>query len=804
MNQVTEYLDFNSKRASSFRLMRSICLVLTLLYAPMVYSQNTYVLDGLILDSTGVPLEFGNLYIYNPSDSSIIEGALITDGKFVSPVIVEPSVYIKITSFGYTDYFQSAKNAEKADTISIGTIHLVSDITFGPVTVVGETPIFENDGTSTIVNVAKTILSASITPLEILKKSPGILVNGSSVIVLGRGNAALYLNGQKITVDQLNNIPVDQILKFEIIRNPSARYDGDAAAVIKVITKNYRREGTNIGLRQSLTYPPFMSNSIFGINYKKKKLSLNFNYGFTKGEQWNTGLQSTERVGLYATDLDVLETTNLLGHIVSGGIGYELDSNQTITFGYSGTFNAIGIDVLSKNTITSTQVSQYDVSNNGLLNINNNNFVANYTRAFDTLGSNLFVGTQYTMSGFGMYDSITEHITTDNIFLGQTKKRINGENSFNIFSSQVDFEKYTSDKTSFAGGLKYSNAQTSGSFEMDIFSNNTWVGIPLFSSTTKFDENIYAAYSEFKTSWKSLNILVGLRYEHTDAKGITTQQGQLSLDRSYNWFLPSIILSKNVHKKIKLSLSYTTSTGRPSYNDLNPVVFYIDSLTSKQGNPLLLPQRDHAISATINVGPMKLDLTYYRSINAFKDIVREGLTGDNSVTLFKENVDADRLYGTIGIPLKNKVITTYIYYLIGWDKVIGDYGDFTTFDLAPSHYVYMYNQIRVKKLFNIELIGSYSSGRYDGIYKDISSYDLSVGVSREFFKKKLKCQLIANDVFFTQRTAGTYYIGDYSVNYLRKNSSRYVRLSLSYKFGRLKQDQNKLIEVGTGEKDRIK
>jgi hypothetical protein len=275
MNQVTEYLDFNSKRASSFRLMRSICLLLTLVYAPMVYSQNAYVLDGVILDSTGAPLEFGNLYIYNPSDSSIIEGALITDGKFVSPVILEPSVYIKITSFGYTDYFKSVKNAGKADTISIGTIHLVSDITFGPVTVVGETPIFENDGTSTIINVAKTILSGSITPLEILKKSPGILVNGSSVTVLGRGNAALYLNGQKITVDQLNNIPVDQILKFEIIRNPSARYDGDAAAVIKVITKNYRSEGTNIGLRQSLTYPPFIRFVHFFVgfdNWRHNKL----------------------------------------------------------------------------------------------------------------------------------------------------------------------------------------------------------------------------------------------------------------------------------------------------------------------------------------------------------------------------------------------------------------------------------------------------------------------------------------------------------------------------------------------------
>lgn len=797
----------NSKSDYSFRLMKSICLILTLFYLPLAYSQNSYILDGEVLNATGEPLEFGNLYVYNSSDSSIIEGALITDGKFESPAIEEPSIYIKITAFGFKDYYKTVQNDKNADTISFGAVYLVSDVldvSLGAVTIVGDIPIFENDGTSTIINVEKTILSASITPLEILKKSPGVMVNGSSVTILGRGNAAIFLNGQRITVDQLNSIPVDQIVKFEIIRNPSAIYDGDAAAVIKVITKNYHREGTNISLRQLVTYPPFMTNSAFGINFKKKKLSLNFNYGFTKGESWNTRVQTTERAGLYTTNLDVLETTDILGNIVSGGIGYQLDSNQTITLGYSGVFNAIGIDVLSKNTITANQINKYDVSNIGLINIQNNNFIANYTRSLDTLGSNVFVGTQYILSGFGMKDSITEDITKDQLYLGRTEKRINAENSFNIFSSQVDFEKYISVKTSFAGGLKFSNTQTSGNFEMDNFSNNTWVNNPLFSSTTKFDENIFAAYLEFKTSWKSIDILLGLRCEHTDAKGQTTQQGQLSLNRSYDWFLPSVIFSKQITEKINLTLSYTNSTGRPSYGDLDPKVFYIDSLTSKQGNPLLLPQRDHAITAAINVGPIKLDVTYYRSINAFKEILREGLIGTNSVTLYKENVDADRLYCTIGIPLKNKVVTSYIYYIIGWDKVIGDFGDFTTFDLTPSHYVYVYNQIKVKNLFNIELTGKFSSGRFDGIYKDLSTFDLSLGVSRTFFKDKLKCQLLANDIFFTQRSAGTYYIGDYSVKYLMKNSSQYLRLSLSYKFGRLKRDQNQLIEVGTDEKKRTK
>ncbi len=787
-----------------FNIMKGICLFLTLFPVPEVFAQSTYTLVGEVQDSVGLPLDIGNVYIYRSEDSTLITGTYIDEGKFQSPPLSVQNVIIKITSFGYTDYFKGVENRNNADTVSVGVLKLVPEVGLGPVEVFGHVPIFETDGTTTIINVDKTILSASLTPLEILKKSPGVLVDGSSVSVMGRGNAAIFHNGQKITVDQLNTIPVDQIVKFEIIKNPSSRYDSDAAAVILVITKNYYQEGINFQVRQALTYPPFMSNTGLGINYIGKKLSLNFNYGFTTGSTWNTRDQETERAGFYTTDMSVRETSKINGNIFSAGIGYDLDSTQKVTLGYSGAFNKLGVDVKSDNLISATEVTRYQVVNTGDIDILNNNLIVNYRKSLDTLGSNIFAGSQYTLTSIKVNDDIVEDLTINNIFQGTTERRINSENGFNIFAAQVDFEKYFSENTRLMGGVKYSSARTSGNFKMDNFVQNQWENDTLFSSKTQFDEDIYAAYTEVGFSFKSLDILTGLRYEFTDANGITTQQGQLSLNRQYQWVLPSVSLTKELSEKLKLTLSYTTAVGRPSYNDLDPKVFYIDSLTSKQGNPLLLPQIDHAVGATLNLGPMRLDFTYYRSFNAFKDIVREGISGPNSVTLYKENVDADRYYASLTVPFRNNVITSYLYYLVGWDKVIGEFGDFTQFNLAPTHYIYLYNSLKVKDLFNFELIGSYSSGRFDGIFKDISTYDLSLGLSREFFKKKLKCQLLANDVFFTKRTAGTYYIGDYAVKYLTRNSTQYLRLSMSYKFGRLKKSTNEIIEVGSKEGDRTK
>lgn len=785
-------------------LIKGICLFFMCWVAQSTFSQSTYTLIGEVKDSVGLPIEIGNVYIYRASDSTLITGTDITNGSFKSPPLSEPKIYIKIASFDYNDFYRNFENDEGLDTVSAGVLTLVPTVIIGGVEVVAQIPLFKIDGTTTTVNVEKTILSASISPLEILKKSPGVLVDGSSVSVMGRGNADIFHNGQKITVDQLNNIPVYQIVKFVIIKNPSARYDSDAAAVILVITKSYYQEGTSFIIRQSLTYPPFMSNTGLGINYKGKKLSLNFNYEFITGSTWNTRKQNTERKGLYSGDLDLHETAKTTGNTYSAGITYDFDSTQKMTLGYSGVYYKSGMIVNSNNLMTSSNSTLYQVLNTADIGVVNNSFIGNYRKSLDTLGSNIFAGAQYTLSNFELKDDISEDLTINEIFQRTTNRRVNSENGVGIFAVQTDFEKYFSGKTRLMAGLKYSSARTSGNFEMDNFVQNEWLRDELFSSTTQFDEDIYAAYTEFEFSLKSFEILAGLRYEYTNARGVTTQQNQLSLNRKYQWILPSLSITKALNDKIKFVLSYTTAVGRPSYNSLDPKVYYIDSLTSKQGNPLLVPQVDHAIGAAINLGPMLLDFTYYRSFNAFKDIVREGVAGPNSITLYKENVNADRYYASITVPFTNKVFNSYVYYLVSWDKVRGDFANFTKFKLAPTHYVYLYNSIKVKNLFDFELIGSYSSGRFDGIFKDMSTYELSLGLSREFLKKSLKCQLLFNDVFFTSRSAGAFYVGDYSVNFLGRASTQYLRLSISAKFGRLRKSLDGPVQVGSKEGERIK
>ena len=770
------------------------------------YTQHNYKVMGVVFNKDQSPLVQGNIIVYNKIDSTFITGSIIREGQFDLPLITLPQVIVKIASFENADTYINIDNLLNEDSVFIGDIILKSNTLLDEVVVTNYVPLFEYEGTTTIINVEETILSASVSPLDILRKMPGVMVKDGHVSLLGRGKVAIYLDGQRITEQQLDNIPVSQIVKFEIIQDPSARYDGDVSAIIKVITRQYHYEGTNVNIRTSMSFPIFMSNSAMGLNYRKKKFSVKLNYGLTAGNSLDNRTNKTTKIDLYTTELVIKEQAKIEIHNMNAGVSYNIDSVTTTAIEYTTQFSNFDVDVLSNNVVSATQISNYNALISGGIKQRNHNFIANYTKQLDTLGSYLFIGGQRTDYQFNMNEFVSEDITINSVSFPNQQRKMESSNQITIMSGQIDFDNYFNKTSSIGIGVKFSNAKTLGNLSMGNLVDNTLIDNPSFTSNTLFSETILASFATFKTVFKTIEISGGIRFEHTTAVGETTQENQLNLTRAYNWLLPSFSMRKLLNKKrgMAVSLSYKTSVGRPSYNDLDSKVIYIDSLTSKQGNPLLLPQRDHSISAALSIGPMKIDATYYHSFNAFKNVVRQGLTGGNSITLFRENVDADRLYTTITLPLRNKFINSYIYYLIGWDKVLGEQADFSKIGLAPSHYVYVYSQVKVGELFNVELIGNYSSGRYDGIFQDKSTYGVSAGVSKSLFNNKLKCSVLANDLFFSEREAGTFYYGDYEVDYYRTSATRYIRFSINYKFGRLKHESYNSIRVGDDENNRIK
>ena len=77
--------------------------------------------------------------------------------------------------------------------------------------------------------------------------------------------------------------------------------------------------------------------------------------------------------------------------------------------------------------------------------------------------------------------------------------------------------------------------------------------------------------------------------ENTKAKGKQITNDSTFI-RNYTSSFPTVYLNYELNKNHILTLSYGRRIMRRNYQDLNPFIWFLDSLTYRQGNPYILPQ----------------------------------------------------------------------------------------------------------------------------------------------------------------------------------------------------------------------
>lgn len=78
--------------------------------------------------------------------------------------------------------------------------------------------------------------------------------------------------------------------------------------------------------------------------------------------------------------------------------------------------------------------------------------------------------------------------------------------------------------------------------------------------------------------------------------------GFLPIKQQKEYFnvFPTVFAGYNPSSSWRLTLSYTSRIGRPSYNQLNPFRAYIDAHSSVEGNPDLDPELSHQVALGVN------------------------------------------------------------------------------------------------------------------------------------------------------------------------------------------------------------
>ncbi|PTT13460.1 TonB-dependent receptor, partial [Flavobacterium sp. HMWF030] len=98
---------------------------------------------------------------------------------------------------------------------------------------------FTNTNGTIKVDVANSIFSSIPNAVELLAKLPTVQVSvdRETITVIGKGNPLIYIDNQKVGLNDLNTLAVVDIKTIEIIQNPSSKYEAEGRSVILITRK---------------------------------------------------------------------------------------------------------------------------------------------------------------------------------------------------------------------------------------------------------------------------------------------------------------------------------------------------------------------------------------------------------------------------------------------------------------------------------------------------------------------------------------------------------------------------------------
>jgi len=788
-------------------------LILLLSSVGLRAQDNFFTLKGQLTDKQEQAIEVGNVLILHPTDSSLIKGTYIMDGLFELEGLSQHPFLIQFTALGYADTTFLVSQAPKEATIDLGNVVLGNNNNLQTVTVEATVPTFKSERGKVIVNVERSMLSASGTALDVLHKSPKIIVNSKDqVTVFGKGTPVLLLDGQPVTAQELKTIPSSEIKEVEIIKNPSSRYDADGRAVVNIITKRQNLEGYNgqafIRLTQARYFKAFGS---FSFNYKKKKWSIGASYSYDYSRNWHNNFYFRK----YSTNggVDTMRMNNDIEMINSGfhtqfyriKAAYRPDSLSVIGLQYRGSYRFSNHQIENKNNITLNNQPFNNIL--ALTNSNqkamNNSININYTRELDSLDSEIFAAVQYSSYQQDTRDAIdqTQAMPQDT---SQDYFKNNSNSSIHIVNAQMDFTKGFRNGIKLEAGVK--NALILNNSDISFMEQNTngeWVSNGGFSNGYRYNENILGIYTQANWENEKWFFEAGIRAEWALMQGFSKVDGSQILNRNYWHAFPSASLSYNILEDLQTSLSYTTSIDRPSFSDLNPFVDFIDQYSTERGNPYLQPDYTHSLEWALTYMEMaSLDFEFSRTFNYMDMYIEKD--GDNFNIITKNYDRVDQINVSLNIPYENKWWTTYNSFGFSWTDLSFDRGSTALSYSRPMFYIYSYNAFRIPKVFNLELTFQYVSGGAEGYFSFRPFYELGASIERKFLDDKLSVRLSFEDITYAYRESGYSLVNAFNIEYNNLYESRYVRLALHYNFGKLKAPNVRDRSVNRSEMSRIK
>lgn len=328
------------------------------------------------------------------------------------------------------------------------------------------------------------------------------------------------------------------------------------------------------------------------------------------------------------------------------------------------------------------------------------------------------------------------------------------------------------------GQIEVGNEYIASQMLNDFHINMSTIG----NSNTKSDEKNMAGFFSIGQQLCKIAVEAGLRYEHVTFK--YTENGQFKEDQSktYNNVFPSLSISTEIGKT-QWALSYTSKTQRPSYEDLDGTVTYVNRLLLGSANPYLSPVKIHSVELMGAWKQFFAKVSYDYKKDAIINISKPyGENGEMKYLTLENASKIQELQAFIGAQFQIGIWQPKVNAGIIKQRFVGDYlGERKSFS-NPLGIVQFQNAIHLPGdiWMNIDMEWN-SRGNKENMQLSSSS-SLNAKLYKAFCKNRFSVTLEANDIFNKSNRDILFYNKDVTLWQSSTSDSRSLYLTLQYNF----------------------
>ncbi len=780
-------------------------------------------ISGKVADQKGQPVPYANVALIQ-EDGALVDGAVSDEnGAFLIESTKTAKVKLVVSSIGYQSYTSEVFDLAPGISKDFGSLSIADEMTgLDEVTVKASRPEIIIEPDKTIVNVEGTVMAQGSNALDVIGRSPGIYVDQEGNINLnGRSGATVMINDRPTYMSStdlanfLRSMPADNIKSIEVINNPSSRFDAEGSAgVINIQLKRNTVDGAFGNIQVGGQYNgQFAPNAGISLNVKKGKLSTNGTFNYNEYAVYNDieiNRNFTLEEGVSNFNQDSRINSRYKTPSFNGSANYEINKNQNLALNVQASASD-DINTSTSGTVITNpgqDENSYIESTNDSEGTRNRLFTnLHYDAKLDTLGSKISADVDFTImdnESSSLLDN--QYWTGNNPESGYTDKILTlNDMYYTIFTAKTDYTKSLKGGKTLETGLKGSWVKSDNDLDLSrAEGEGPYVPDPN-SNQFIYNENVLAAYASLKGSVsEKLSYQAGLRGEYSDIVGNSVTLNQVNKQNYFNLF-PSLFVQQKVSDKYQIVYTANRRITRPNYRLLNPFVYYIDPLTSEQGNPNLKPQysNNFEMNHVVN-GAYQFTLGYSVTEDAFMQVFVQDQEA-RTTTTYTDNFDETRAANFRAIvPVEiRKWWTTSNMLQVTYNQFQTQIGeDFLDVDQV-SYMVRTQQNFTLPKGFKMEVMAMYLGPQIWG-QGSIGGFGwVDAGITKSIMKDKLSLAVNGTDLFRTQLIKANVQFADIDTSFRQYRSNQGVRFTLKYNFARGESFRVRSNSGSTEERNRL-